>query len=69
MKPFCLNCGDRMWLEDGFGDYLRCLDCNPEPVKQANGGLVYPVKPSKPKVKLKLVANNNRDGDTITTTQ
>jgi hypothetical protein len=29
----CLNCHGKMWVEDGNGDWVRCLECNPEPPK------------------------------------
>lgn len=29
----CRTCMAKGWIEDGMGDWLRCWECNPAPVK------------------------------------
>lgn len=31
----CPNCYSGGWIADGMGDWIRCCECNPEPVKEA----------------------------------
>jgi len=30
----CQNCNASGWIADGHGDWVRCLECNPEPVRE-----------------------------------
>ncbi len=27
----CPGCNNSGWVDDGFGDWIRCKDCNPPP--------------------------------------
>lgn len=30
-ERICLNCNGGRWVADGFGGWVRCPECNPEP--------------------------------------
>lgn len=28
----CPGCNNGGWVDDGYGDWIRCMDCNPPPI-------------------------------------
>ena len=45
----CPGCNNSGWVDDGFGDWIRCKDCNPTPPSAQVLEFVRGAKVRKPK--------------------